>query len=110
MPRKGQAFPIDDNWRGQVRSAIAERFKSEAAFARHARISKASLSEALSPGSKQSTLVPAIHRALGWPAPRPLLLSRDDEELLRLVSQLDTTDRAALRERAMTLLELRKKR
>lgn len=83
---------------------------SQAEFARRAGISKASLSEALNLDSKQSTLVPAIHKALGWPAPRPLLMSPDTEEMMRVITGMDPRDIAALKERAVILRDLRKRR
>lgn len=110
MPRKGQAFPIDADWRRRVREAIAADYKSEAAFAKAAKISKSSLSEALNPESKQSTLVPAIHKQLGWEKPRPLLMSHDDEEIMKILGRMDPRDKAALLERALTLEEQRAKR
>lgn len=109
MPRKGPAYPIDNVWREAVERAISSMKISHAEFARRAKVSKASLSEALNQKSTQSTLVPAIHKALGWPVPRPLLLSEDAEEIMRAIGGMDSRDIAALKERALTLLELRRK-
>lgn len=110
VPRKGPAYPIDNEWRQRVEAAIDSMRISHAEFARQAKISKASLSEALSSSSKQSTLVPAIHKALGWPPPRPLLLSQDAEEIMHAISGMDPRDIAAVKERALTLLELRRRK
>ena len=110
MPRKGPAYPIDNEWRERVEEAISSMKISHAELARRAHVSKASLSEALSKNSTQSTLVPAIHKALGWPAPRPLLLSKDAEEVMHAISGMDSRDIAAVKERALMLRELRRRK
>jgi lambda repressor-like predicted transcriptional regulator len=109
VPRKGSAYPIDKQWRDRVEARIAEMGISRSEFARRAKVSKASLSEALSPESKQSTLVPAIHKALGWGPPRGLLMSPDLEEIYAVVNSMDPRDQAALLERAIMLRDQRKK-
>lgn len=109
MPRKGQAYPIDNEWRRRVVERLAEMKIKRAELCRRAKISPAALSEALSAESNQTTLAPAIHRALGWDPPRPILLSNDTEEIIRIVGRLDAEGRARLLERAVMLEEQRKK-
>jgi len=105
MPRKGPAYPITNEWRRDVRVAInamrGEDGKplSDAAFAKFAKISKAALSEALAIGSVQTTVMPDIHKALGWPPPR-LVLSPDQLELLAQWDAMDDFERGAELERA----------
>lgn len=74
MPRSGPAYPITKEWQGWVRSRIEEmkktgELRSQNELAERAGISKASLSEALTEGAVQSTVMPQIHKALGWPKP-----------------------------------------
>lgn len=76
MPRKGPAYPITKEWQGWVRERIeqlkeAGEVRSQNALAAKAGISNAALSEALSEEAVQTTVMPEIHKALGWP--RPLL-------------------------------------
>lgn len=74
MPRKGPAYPITEEWQGWVRRRIEEmkqsgEIKSQNELAARAGISKSSLSEALAEDAVQSTVMPEIHKALGWPPP-----------------------------------------
>lgn len=74
MPRPGPAYPITKEWKGWVRDRIEElkrrgEIRSQNDLAAKAGIAKSSLSEALSEESVQSTVMPDIHRALGWPPP-----------------------------------------
>lgn len=74
MPRKGPAYPITEDWQGWLRNRIEEMkksgdIKSDAGFAKRAKISKAALSEALKKGAVQTTVMPEIHKACGWPEP-----------------------------------------
>jgi hypothetical protein len=74
MPRKGPAYPITKEWQGWLRERIDEmiatgEIKSDAAFARRAKISPVALSEALKPGRVQTTVMEEIHRAADWPPP-----------------------------------------
>lgn len=74
MPRKGPAYPITEEWQTWVRARIdemkeAQEIRSQNDLAVRAGISKASLSEALSENAVQTTVMPQIHKALGWPPP-----------------------------------------
>lgn len=86
MPRKGPAYPFTEDWQGWVRDRIEQMIRdgeipSQNAFAKKAGISKASLSEALKPGAKQTAYMPEIHKALGWPMP----LRSPPNHVIRLV-------------------------
>lgn len=74
MPRKGPAYPITEDWQEWVRTRIAEMkrsgdLRSQNELAERAGIAKSSLSEALGEEAVQTTVMPEIHRALGWPPP-----------------------------------------
>jgi transcriptional regulator with XRE-family HTH domain len=109
MPRKGSAYPIDQEWRRRVRERLTEMGITQNELGRRARVSKAALSDALSNDSKQSTCVPAIHRALGWPPPQPLVLSPDVQELLTLYAAMSEFDRGEMIGRARSSVEKQKK-
>lgn len=86
MPRKGPAYPITKQWQGWVRARIEEmkaagEVKSDREVADLAGIAKSSLSEALKDDAVQSTVMPEIHKALGWPKP----LMTPPIHILRLV-------------------------
>lgn len=119
MPKEGPAYPISDEWRRQVREAIdkliedpeREDVVSDATFAKHAaRIAKSSLSAALGPDSVQSTVMPQINAALGWPAPR-VLSTPDELEVWAAVDALDERELGRILGKAeAALARLRKAR
>jgi transcriptional regulator with XRE-family HTH domain len=109
MPRKGSAYPITKEWRTAVVAGFKAKGLSQNQFADLAKVSKASLSEALNPESKQSTLVPAIHKALGWPPPMPLVLTPEKHTLLAIYDRIPERDQGALLERAKQFDEQRKR-
>ena len=63
----------------------AGEIRSQNELAAKAGISKSSLSEALSDDAVQSTVMPQIHKALGWPKP----LMAPPVVVLRLVEYFD---------------------
>jgi hypothetical protein len=74
MPRKGHAYPVTEEWQGWVRDRLEElkaagEMDSQNDLAARAGIAKSSLSAALKAGAVWSTVMPEIHRALGWPPP-----------------------------------------
>lgn len=109
MPRKGTAYPINEEWRSLVSAGIRKMGISRSEFCRRAGISKAALSEALSPESQQTSLAPTINKVLGLPPPRSMTLAPDIEEVLRVVARMDPRDRARVLERALMLEEQRRK-
>ena len=110
MPRKGSAYPITPQWRARVAERIEQLGISQNELARRAKVSKAALSEALNPASKQSTCVPAIHKALGWPPPQQLILAPDVLELISLYEAMPEHARGALIERARVNVETMRKK
>lgn len=117
MPNKGPAYPISAEWRRQVSDAIEDlkndeqsEITSRASFARKAKIGKSSLTEALDDASIQSTVMPEINAALGWPAPR-VLSTPDELELWSAVEALSDRDLGRLLGMAeSTLARLRRRR
>lgn len=94
MPRKGTAYPIDDEWRRRVEQRMAElAIPSRAELARRVKCSRAAITELFDEEQRQSTLVPDVHKALGWPPPSPLFLAQDAQELLALYNELSDFDR-----------------
>lgn len=108
MPRKGPAYPIDSGWQRRVLERLDDLNITQNELARRARVSKASLSEALTEGAVQSTLVPVIHKALGWPVP-PGVLNPDALELLALYDQMSERDQGAMVERARAVIETKRR-
>lgn len=110
MPRKGHQYPIDSDWKRQVRERMLELGISQNELARRAKISKTSLSQALNTESLQTAYLPEIHKALGWRVP-PLVLSQDAIEMLALYDSLDEFDRGVNIERLRAKVdETRKKK
>jgi hypothetical protein len=98
MPRKGPAYPILPGWRKAVLDRIEEMDISQNQLARDAKISKASLSEALAEGAVQTTVMPEIHKALGWKVP-PTTFHPDAFEASALYSELGDFDRGEMLEK-----------
>lgn len=93
MPRSGPAYAITANWQQWVRDRIDEMKKlgevrSQNAVAKRAGIAPSSLSEALGEDAVQTTVMPEIHKALGWPPP----LLCPPIHVLRLVERFEKLD------------------
>lgn len=108
MPRKGPAYAITPQWQDDVLSRINELGISQNELARRAKISKASLSEALTDGAVQTTVMPEIHRALGWPEP-PVAFTRDALEMLKLYGEMSERDQGEMLGRARAVVEQRRR-
>lgn len=100
MPRKGHAYAIDKDWRDRVIARIGEMGITQNELARRAHISKAALSMALNADSLQTTVMPEIHKALGWDVPQLAPMTADAQELLKLYAQMSEFDRGRMIERA----------
>lgn len=117
MPNEGPAYPISDKWRRKVGEAIARlikdkssEIKSKATFATSAGIAKSSLTAALKSGSIQSTVMPQINAALGWPAPR-VLSTPDELEIWAAAEAMSEREVGRLIERAeASIAKIRKER
>jgi len=67
----GAAYPISDEWRARVKIRLEELEMSQAELARRVGCTPAAITNVLR-DNKQSSLVPKIHRVLGWDdAPLP---------------------------------------
>lgn len=64
----GLTYPVTAEWQEQVRQRLAELDMNQSDLARAVGTTSAMISYLLKHG-KQSRLVPAIHKALKWPAP-----------------------------------------
>lgn len=109
MPREGTTYHVDDLWRGRVESRLRELERNQLWLATESGCPRSMISELLSGKRDVTTYLPEIHKALGWDPPMGPLLSKDDEELLRIVHRLDAEQRAALKERALVLDEQRRR-
>jgi lambda repressor-like predicted transcriptional regulator len=110
MPRPGQAFPITDEWREAVTAEMRRQGIGRSELARRASLGRSTVSDILNGRTKQSPVLPDIHVALGWPPPMPPIPSKDGPELSAIYERLDDANRIALLERALTLLEIQRKR
>ncbi len=110
MPREGIQYDVDDVWRGRVRDRLVELAESMNWLATQSGCPRSMLSELLSGKRSNTTYLPEIHKVLTWPAPMGPMLSKDDEELLKLANSLTDEQRGRLHERALSLQEEKKKR
>ena len=82
-------WTVDEAWKDNVRALMKQRGLSQAELARTLKASPASLTFLFKPTTKQSRLVPAIHKALGLPTPTTTTVDERDE----LRQRLDTIRR-----------------
>lgn len=92
--RQGPAHPVSAEWKRSVRARIQELGIEQNELARRVGCAQSSLATLLGPIAKQSSIVPAIHKALGWPPPG-VPVGPDAAELLDLFVQLPDEIRAA---------------
>jgi transcriptional regulator with XRE-family HTH domain len=76
-------WTVDKAWKDDVRALMKRQGISQADLARTLRVSPASLTFLFKPETKQSRLVPAIHKALGLPMPTITRVDEGDELLER---------------------------
>lgn len=88
MVKDGAAFPITTEWQDGVRVRMRELGLGQHQLAAIIKCKQPSLSALLSPRARHSTLVPAIHAALGWPPPSIPIPSKDLAEIVRLLSDM----------------------
>lgn len=110
MPREGIQYHIDDLWRARFEERLVELGINAAQVCDESGCPPSMLSEMRSGKRDATTYLPEIHKVLKWPEPQGPLLTKDDEELLRIARGLDETQRARLTERALSLDEEAKKR
>jgi hypothetical protein len=96
-PPRGAAHPIDAVWRARVDERLAELGMNRSDLARKIGASTAAVAILMGPRTKQSRLVPAIHRVLGWrlpsPSPESDVQSDDLRRWEKLYYELDETGR-----------------
>lgn len=109
MPKKGHQYPIDTDWKARVKNRMSELGITQNELSRRAKISKTSLSQALSDASLQAAFLPEIHKALGWLVP-PLVFSQDALEMLAQYEALDEFERGVQLERLRTKAEEARRR
>lgn len=105
MPRNrasGPAYPIGNEWRQAVLERMEELGWGLARLAEEAGIALSSLQECIELGADATTrLAPHIHRALGWPKPRPIGRADVDpvfEEIRQGLLSMDAKTREAMRD------------
>jgi hypothetical protein len=105
MPRKGQAYPVDDDWRRRVSARLTELGWKASTLAKESGMPKSTLSELLAGERKQTTYLPELHGALGWDPPLPPLPTPDAHELMYIWARLDDNAKARLLERGRVMHE-----
>lgn len=109
MGRKGPAYPVTSQWKEAVLDRMRELKIRQADLARELDCTNSSLHALFQPGTNQSRLVPAIHKALKWPSPLPVSTSPDAMEILNLLPRMDDEFKAQLREQAELYVRMTKK-
>lgn len=105
MPREGSTYRIDDAWRSRAEERLVELGWTRARLARESGCSRSLVTELLDGKKQQTTYLPEMHGALGWPPPLPPIASKDAGEMLYLWERLDETQRVRLLERARVMFE-----
>lgn len=82
---KGPHWTVDDAWKRGVRADMERAGISSAELARRIGCSPSALTVLWRPETRESRLVPAIHRELGRSAPQPVATSTD--EVLRRINR-----------------------
>jgi hypothetical protein len=108
VPRSGETYPIDDDWRERVEARMLELDISRADLARACSCRRNVITDLLDGDQAVSTLVPLVHKALRWEPPISPLLSSDEQELIAMYRKLKNhpEHQAKVKERAVTYAEL----
>lgn len=109
MGRKGPAYPVTEKWKDAVHERMRELGIRQADLARALDCTNSSLHALFQPNTKQSKLVPLIHKALKWPAPQPINTSPDAMEILDLLGKMDDEFKRQLLEQAGLYVRMTKK-
>jgi transcriptional regulator with XRE-family HTH domain len=72
-------WTVDKAWKDDIRAVMERQGISQADLARTLKVSPGSLTLLFKPETKQSRLVPAIHRALGLSTPTTTRVDERDE-------------------------------
>jgi hypothetical protein len=107
VPRKGRSYDIDPTWQGRVLARLGDLTITEAELARRLSagafkaVGRNTLHDTLHKTSQmRSTLVEAIHLAIGWAPPRSWLLNDDEQAMLATYRALDEEARVIVRQDA----------
>jgi hypothetical protein len=107
MPRKGQSYPVNDEWRARVEQRLVDLGWSRAKLAKEAGCPRSLITELLCTDAEkradpnkiqrnQTTYLPEIHLALSWPKPQPALAPGVVPELSYIYDKLDDRGRDAV--------------
>jgi hypothetical protein len=118
MPRRGIPYPVTRTWQNRVRSALEQGKMTPKQFAKKVGCAQSTMSDLLSENARHSTLVPKIHRVLGWEPPQlpedvsaPVPIPTPDAvELSKMFDRLSDEHRQKLLDDAKTYLEWDEKR
>jgi transcriptional regulator with XRE-family HTH domain len=77
-------WTVDEAWRDDVRALMKRKGISQADIARAAGVKPSAITNLFKPETKQSRIVPAVHRVLGLPPPNTTAVSERDEVRQRL--------------------------
>lgn len=109
MPQEGQAVPVDDTWRAEVERRLKERGISRAQLARDAKCSRSAITHLLNGDHDQSPIVPRIEHTLDMPPSLRPRTSELERKIVKLVQELDETERIRLYERALAIRDERRR-
>lgn len=118
MPRRGITYPVTRDWQNGVRAALERAKMTPKQLAKKVGCAQSTMSDLLSEDARYSTLIPKIHRALGWdPPPVPEAVNDpvpiptpDAVELSKMFDRLSDEHREKLLADAKTYLEWDEKR
>lgn len=105
MARRGPAYPVTKEWKDAVRGRMRELGYDQKALARRVRCAQSTLAEMLAEEAVQSSIVPRIHAALGWPPPGLPIASPDAGEMAYLFPRLPEDIREAMLAQARAILK-----
>lgn len=111
-PRRGPAYPVKPKWQADVKAALQTAGKTEKDLAGEIRCAQSTLHDLLNSNeARHSSLVPAIHRALGWgppgePEAAPPIFTPDALEMAQMYDRLPEDVRKSMRDQAAAILAL----
>lgn len=109
-PRGGYGYPVKGTWQEDVRAQLKRLGLTEKELAKKVGCAQSTMHDTLNnPEARSSSLVPAIHDAIGWdPPPDPQapvpLPSPDAIEMGHLFDRLPEEIRKQMRDQAKTIL------
>lgn len=108
----GHGYPVKSTWQEDVKSHLSKLGITEKDLAKKIGCAQSTMHDTLNnPEARNSTLVPAIHAAIGWdPPPDPQapvpLPSPDAIELGHMFDRLPEEIRKQMRDQAKSILDL----